>query len=241
MMSHRGAASQAFMRELQIGLEKVFLTQRPVFISTSSATGLMEAAVRNAGRTRVLSLVNGAFSKRFADTARSCGLDVDEVEIPWGEAHDPGDVAARLHERSYDAVTMAHSETSTGVLNDVRSLASVVRDVSLSRYSQDHELEADQLGMRYLIRAGYDSHAALAMVRDFAQFDQQSISLFRTHPYTARRVQDLEQYLRDTSGATGTAAVGDLKSLKQVQQLYPVGSTSWKNLQRQIEAFERGR
>ncbi|MDA0327474.1 MAG: alanine--glyoxylate aminotransferase family protein [Gemmatimonadetes bacterium] len=127
MVSHRGEASQAFMRELQVGLKRVFVTERPVFISTSSATGLMEAAVRNAGRTRVLSLVNGAFSKRFADIARACGLAVDEVEIPWGEAHDPEAVAERLRERSYDAVTMAHSETSTGVLNDIRTLAGVVR------------------------------------------------------------------------------------------------------------------
>ena len=53
------------MREVQVGLQRVFCTQRPVFISTSSATGLMEAAVRNAGRTKILSLTNGAFSERF--------------------------------------------------------------------------------------------------------------------------------------------------------------------------------
>ena len=69
MISHRGPEIKVLMAELQAGLEVVFCTSRPVFISTSSATGLMEAAVRNAGRTRLLSLVNGAFSKRFADIA----------------------------------------------------------------------------------------------------------------------------------------------------------------------------
>jgi len=128
MISHRGAASQAFMSELQAGLRDVFLTERPVFISTSSATGLMEAAVRNAGRTKILSLVNGAFSKRFADIARACGFDVDEIEVPWGEAHDPEEVACRLRTLAYDAVTMVHSETSTGVLNDIRALAAAVRE-----------------------------------------------------------------------------------------------------------------
>lgn len=126
MISHRGPEIKALMKELQAGLEVVFCTSRPVFISTSSATGLMEAAVRNAGRTRLLSLVNGAFSKRFADIGRSCGFEVDELEIPWGEAHDPAEVAARLEAGSYDAVTMAHSETSTGVLNDVKALAEVI-------------------------------------------------------------------------------------------------------------------
>jgi predicted phosphoserine aminotransferase len=128
IIGHRGAASQEFWRALQDGLTQVFQTERPVFISTSSATGLMEAAVRNAGRTRILSLVNGAFSQRFADIGRACGFQVDEVAIPWGEAHDPAMVSEKLSRESYDAVTMAHSETSTGVLNDVQALAAAVRE-----------------------------------------------------------------------------------------------------------------
>ena len=128
MVGHRGSASQVFYRRLQEGLARVFLTDRPVFLSTSSATGLMEAAVRNAGRKRILSLVNGAFSQRFADIGRACGLEVDEVAVAWGEAHDPDEVAQRLADGSYDAVTMAHSETSTGVLNDIRALAAVVAE-----------------------------------------------------------------------------------------------------------------
>ena len=128
IIGHRGPAIQELMRELQAGLEVVFFTERPVFISTSSATGLMEAAVRNAVKTRVLSLVNGAFSKRFADIAKSCGLEVDTIEVPWGEAHDPNVLRRQLAQGSYDAVTMAHSETSTGVLNDVSALAAVTAD-----------------------------------------------------------------------------------------------------------------
>jgi aspartate aminotransferase-like enzyme len=128
MISHRGSEIKALMRELQAGLEQVFLTERPVFVATSSATGLMEAAVRNAGRTRILSLVNGAFSKRFAEIAVASGFEVDEIEVPWGEAHDPGVVTDALSRRPYDAVTMVHSETSTGVLNDVRALAAAVRE-----------------------------------------------------------------------------------------------------------------
>jgi aspartate aminotransferase-like enzyme len=53
---------------------------------------------------------------------------VDVVEVPWGEAHDPEQVRTALESESYDAVTMAHSETSTGVLNDVRALTEAVRD-----------------------------------------------------------------------------------------------------------------
>lgn len=166
MISHRGAASQAFMRRLQSGLQDVFLTERPVFIATSSATGLMEAAVRNAGRTRILSLVNGAFSKRFADIARACGFGVDEIEVPWGEAHDPDEVAGQLHERAYDAVTMVHSETSTGVLNDVRALANAVREFEDTMVLVDSvsgfgatELRPDDWGIDFLLTGSQKAFA----------------------------------------------------------------------------------
>ena len=116
------------MRGIQAGLKTVFCTERPVFISTSSATGLMEAAVRNAGRTKILSLTNGAFSERFAQIGRACGFEVDTYELPWGQAHDPEVLRDRLEGGVYDAITMAHSETSTGVLNDIRALAAVAHD-----------------------------------------------------------------------------------------------------------------
>ena len=86
----------------------------------------MEAAVRNAATKRVLSLVNGAFGKRFAAIAQCCGLKVDKISVPWGEAQDPENVAMELSRRKYDAVTLAHSETSTGVLNDLREISEVV-------------------------------------------------------------------------------------------------------------------
>ncbi len=166
MISHRGAASQAFMRELQSGLQNVFITERPVFISTSSATGLMEAAVRNAGRARFLSLVNGAFSKRFADIARACGFEVDEIVVPWGEAHDPDQMVSRLRERAYDAVTIVHSETSTGVLNDVRALASAVREFEDTMVLVDSvsgfaaaEVRPDDWGIDFLLTGSQKAFA----------------------------------------------------------------------------------
>ncbi len=128
LIGHRGEPINALMREIQPGLGQVFGTSRPVLVSTSSATGLMEAAVRNGARDRVLSLVNGAFSERFARIARACGFKVDIVEVPWGGVHDPDSVRARLRTGRYDAVTMVHSETSTGALNPVRELARVVRE-----------------------------------------------------------------------------------------------------------------
>lgn len=129
MIGHRGAGVQELMGRLQDGLKSVFQTTRPVFVSTSSATGMMESAVRNGARRKVLALVNGAFSERFSKIARACGRDVDVVEVPWGEPVPVESVAARLSGRQYDAVTVVHSETSTGVLNPIADLADMMSSV----------------------------------------------------------------------------------------------------------------
>ena len=127
MIGHRGAAIKELMARVVNGLKPVFQTEKPVIVSTSSATGLMEASVRNATRGgRVLSLVNGAFSERFAEIAKTCGLDVDVWDVAWGETHSPDDLADRLASRSFDSVTVSQSETSTGALQDLESLASVL-------------------------------------------------------------------------------------------------------------------
>src|SRR5689334_24529626 len=88
MIAHRGRAFEELFARLEAGLRDVFLTARPVYISTSSASGLMEGAIRNAPAGSVLALVNGAFSSRFAKIAKACDRAVDVFEVPWGETFD---------------------------------------------------------------------------------------------------------------------------------------------------------
>lgn len=128
MVGHRGPAVEGLMERLQAGLQPVFRTARPVFVSTSSATGLMEAAVRNGVRRRALALVGGAFGERFADIVEACGMEVERLEVPWGRPHDPDDVRRRLGGGGFDAVTVVHSETSTGVLQPLEAIAGAVRE-----------------------------------------------------------------------------------------------------------------
>lgn len=128
VIGHRGEAMKELMRSLQPGLRSLFRTQRPVYVSASSATGLMEAAVRNVARGRVLSLVNGAFSDRFHRIATACGLEADRLEVPWGEANTPEALENALIQADYDTVTVVHSETSTGVLNPIADLARVAHE-----------------------------------------------------------------------------------------------------------------
>jgi aspartate aminotransferase-like enzyme len=123
MITHRSAEFEALYAHCDEGLRRVFRTARPVFISSSSATGLMEAAVRNAPAGPILSLVNGAFSARFAEIARACGRTVKALEVPYGEIVPLETVEHALRAQRFAAVTAAHSETSTGAAQDVQAIA----------------------------------------------------------------------------------------------------------------------
>lgn len=127
VIGHRGRELSDLLEDAAPRLGRIFGTDRPVYVSTSSATGLMEGGVRNGVRSRALSLVNGAFSARFRDLVTDCGREGETYEVPWGEAHDPAVVEERLASGDFDALTVVHSETSTGVLNPVAEIAAAAR------------------------------------------------------------------------------------------------------------------
>jgi len=125
MMGHRTPEMEAVMDRIQPGLRHTFRTDRPVYVAPSSGTGMMEMGIRNVAQRRVLSLVNGAFSDRYARIAEMCGYEVDRVAVEWGEPNTPSQLDAALADGDYDTVTICHSETSTGVLNPVEELTAV--------------------------------------------------------------------------------------------------------------------
>jgi aspartate aminotransferase-like enzyme len=127
VIGHRGSQMTALLRSLDPHLRAIFRSTRPVYVATASATLLMEAAVRNGVRRRALCLVNGAFSGRFRDLVADCGREADSYEVAWGEAHRADEVERRLRIGTHDAVTVVHSETSTGVLNPLAEIAEAVR------------------------------------------------------------------------------------------------------------------
>jgi aspartate aminotransferase-like enzyme len=129
-IGHRGKAFADLYARIPPRLARVFRTQGFVFTTTSAGTGLWEAALLNLMPERVLALASGAFSERWAACARDLGLAVDVLETPWGVAVDPDEVRRALGRARYDAVTVVHSETSTGALNDLARIARTVRDAS---------------------------------------------------------------------------------------------------------------
>ena len=123
MIPHRGKAFEALYARVNTGLQHAFRTRRPVYMSTSSASGLMEAAIRCAPAGPILALVNGAFSERFANIARACDREVIVATTPAGTVHDLGAVEQALAQQWFAAVTVVHSETSTGALSDIAAIA----------------------------------------------------------------------------------------------------------------------
>lgn len=123
VIGHRGKTFEGMFARIEAGLRDVFLTARPVYIGATSATGFMEMAIRNAPEGEILALVNGGFSERFAKVAESCERRVERVVVPWGETFDLDRVESALASKRFAAVTVAHSETSTGVISDVRAVA----------------------------------------------------------------------------------------------------------------------
>jgi aspartate aminotransferase-like enzyme len=124
---HRSKAFESMFATIQAGLGELFLTARPVYVMPASGTGAMEAAVRNVAQGKILSLVNGSFSERFADIAESCGHVVTRLTVQPGETFDLDQVESALRDGGYRAVTVAHSETSTGVISPVAEIARLAR------------------------------------------------------------------------------------------------------------------
>jgi predicted phosphoserine aminotransferase len=127
MIGHRSSAMEQLLQGVAPKLGALCRTARPVLVGTTSATGFMEMAVRNGVRRRALSLVNGAFSERFAALVGAAGKECIRLDVPLGCAIEPDMLRDALRRTPVDAVTCVHSETSTGVLQDVAAYAEVVR------------------------------------------------------------------------------------------------------------------
>lgn len=130
MVGHRSPAFKSLYSSLVPRLQRLFRTQGDVLVATGSATLVMESAIVSTVDSEVLNLTCGAFSERWHTISRQLGRSADRIEVPWGKAVDPDLVRAALRRKRYDAVTMCHSETSTGVLNPIRDLAAVVHEES---------------------------------------------------------------------------------------------------------------
>ena len=130
MINHRGPEFAAIMRRVTPRLQYFFQTASPVLTYPASGTGGQESAIANlfSAGDHIVVITIGSFGNRLAKIAETYGLQVSRIEFPWGQAADPDIVEARLKTfKPYSGVLMTHNETSTGVMNDVQTLAALVR------------------------------------------------------------------------------------------------------------------
>lgn len=127
MIGHRGPEARALVGRLQPGLQALFGTARPVMLTTGSATAMMEAAIRSGVRDHVLCIVSGTFGERFADVAERCDKQVIRLHVARGAVLEPELLERMLDGPPIDAVTLVHSETSTGALAPVEQLIARLR------------------------------------------------------------------------------------------------------------------
>jgi aspartate aminotransferase-like enzyme len=131
-MGHRSGEFSAMMAEVTANLQWLHQTQNDLLILAASGTGAMEAGIINFLRQgdRVLVGNNGKFGERWGQVARAYGLEVQEITAPWGQPLDPTDFKAALDadiDKQIRAVIITHSETSTGVLNDLETINRYVK------------------------------------------------------------------------------------------------------------------
>jgi aspartate aminotransferase-like enzyme len=132
MIGHRGQAMTALIERLDPGLKLAFGlaggSTAHVAVHTTSATGLMEAALKGVG-PRVLCAVNGAFSKRWFEIGELMGKSATALKVEWGRAIDPSELERALAEKGpFDALTLVSNETSTGVRTPLPAIARVLEN-----------------------------------------------------------------------------------------------------------------
>src|SRR3989442_4691826 len=130
IIHHRTPEYEALFGEVRVGLKKLFKTQQEIVPLACSGTGAMEAAIVNtlSAGDKVAVVRAGKFGERWVGLARAYGLDVIELAADFGNTVPAERVAETIAaHRDVRAVLAQHSETSTGVLHDVRSYAAITR------------------------------------------------------------------------------------------------------------------
>lgn len=123
MIGHRGQGFKDLYAKIQPQLQQLLYTNGLVFLSTSSAWGVMEGAIRNLVSKKVLNCMCGAFSDKWLDVSQRCGKQAEGLKVDWGSPIRPEQIEAKLSTGEFDALTLIHNETSTGVMSPLAEIA----------------------------------------------------------------------------------------------------------------------
>ena len=130
-IGHRSGEFQAVVERTNAQLRWLHQTSSDVLVITGSGTAAMEAGIINtlSRGDRVLCGDNGKFGERWVKVARAYGLEVDVIKAEWGQPLDPDAYRKALEadtDKAIKAVILTHSETSSGVINELQTISSHV-------------------------------------------------------------------------------------------------------------------
>src|SRR5438046_41466 len=174
MIGHRGQGFKDLYAKIQPQLQQLLATKQLVYLSTSSAWGVMEGAIRNLVAKKVLNCMCGAFSDKWLDVSKRCGKPAEPLQVPWGSPIRAADVDQKLATGQFDALTVIHNETSTGVMSPLAEIAALKKKYPDVMFVVDSvssmtavPLKFDEMGIDVLL-AG--TQKAFAMPPGFTVF-----------------------------------------------------------------------
>ncbi len=154
MIGHRSKEASNLQRDISNNLRKLFFTENEILLSTSSGSGLMEAAVRCCTKERAAIFSIGSFGDRWHEMAVSNGINADLFKSELGSITTPEMVDDVLSSGKYDLVTITHNETSTGVMNPIDEISKVIKKYPQVIFCVDAvssaagvKIETDKLGI----------------------------------------------------------------------------------------------
>ena len=246
MIGHRSKEYMDLQAEVIPKVQKLLYTENRIFLSTSSSTGLMEAAVRNCVAKKCLNTVCGAFSKRWHQITVANGKPADKLEVDMGQAITPEMVDEALSSGEYDAITLVHNETSTGVMNPIYEIAEVVKKypdvcflVDAVSSMAGAKIEVDKLGIDVCL-AGVQKCFALPPGLAVASVSQKALDRAAQVPNRGYYFDFLvfQKYLDERGQTPATPAIPQIIALnKQMDDILAEGlENRWRRHQ-EMAAF----
>ena len=129
VIHHRAPRFTEILKEVVSGMKYIYQTENDIVVLAASGTGAMESAVVNLVNPgdHVLVASVGNFGERWIKLATTWGAEVTTLQYEWGTRAVPADIEAALqNDPAIKAVYVQHSETSTGVLNDIKAIGEIV-------------------------------------------------------------------------------------------------------------------
>ena len=221
MIGHRSQDFKDLYKEILPPLQSLLYTKRLVYLGTSSAWGIMEGAVRNLVSKGVLNCMKGAFSDKWYDVAKRCGKEAEALQVEWGSPILPDQIEERLKTGKFDAITLVHNETSTGVMSPLYEIAKLKEKYPDVMFIVDSvtsmtgvKIEFDKLGIDLLL-AG--SQKAFALPPGFSVFVASKAALERAATINDRGYYfDLIEFQKNAekSMTPSTPSIGHIYALK---------------------------